>query len=67
MSTGHVTHLITDRGAALCGETESRHWSVVESGVSCPECRALLDLRSLERSLTERRVRVTIARIMGTH
>jgi hypothetical protein len=64
MSGERWIHLITDRGSALCGVTETRHWSVVESAVSCMECRALMELRALERSLTERRLAATIARLV---
>jgi hypothetical protein len=65
MSSERRIHLITDRGCALCGIVETRHWSTVESAVSCPECRALMELRALERNLTERRLASTIARIVG--
>lgn len=60
-----LVHLITDRGSALCGVTETRHWATVESAVSCDACRTLLKLRALERSLTERRLADTIARLVA--
>jgi hypothetical protein len=58
-------HLCTDRGTALCGVHEPRHLSSAESSVTCLECRAFIALRALERSLTERRLQATIARLSG--
>jgi hypothetical protein len=58
-----ATHLLTDRGAAVCGVTETRRWAVRQADATCPECRALAELRALERSLTERRLAETIARL----
>ena len=60
-----ATHLLTDRGTALCGVTETRRWALRPSEASCPECRALAELRALERSLTERRLAETIERLMA--
>ncbi len=56
-------HLCTDRGTALCGIHEARHLSSVQSAVTCLECRAFMALKALERSLTERRLAATIARL----
>jgi hypothetical protein len=61
-----TTHLLTDRGVAVCGFTESRRWAVRPSDASCPECRALAELRALERSLTERRLTETIERLVAS-
>jgi hypothetical protein len=63
MTFEHVIHLCTDQGTALCGVVETRHLSSMESAVTCLECRAFLALKKLERSLTERRLAATIARL----
>jgi hypothetical protein len=56
-------HLSNDRGTALCGVQETRHLSPLEASVTCLECRAFIALKALERSLSERRLTATIARI----
>jgi hypothetical protein len=50
----------------MCGVTETRRWAVRPSDASCPECRALTELRALERSLTERRLTETIERLVAS-
>jgi hypothetical protein len=60
---GHEIHLLVDSGAALCGVPDPRRWTLRPSEVSCQECRALAQLRALERSLTERRLAATIERL----
>lgn len=56
-------HLCNDRGAALCGVQEARHLASSQAAVTCVECRAFIALRALERSLGERRLAATIARL----
>ena len=62
MSGERPIHLCTEHGTALCGTAETRHVSAVASAVTCLECRAFMQLRALERNLTERRLAATIAR-----
>jgi hypothetical protein len=63
MNTERPIHLSTEQGTALCGVHETRHLSPVTSAVTCLECRAFIQLKALERSLTERRLAATIARL----
>ncbi len=63
MTAANPIHLCTDHGTALCGVAEARNLSSRDSAVTCLECRAFMALRALERSLTERRLAATIARL----
>lgn len=67
MSPRRAIHLLTDHGTALCGIGETLHGTVAEAAVSCSECRAFLQLRAIERNLTERRLARTIARVLESH
>lgn len=63
MTGEHPIHFSTEHGTALCGIADARHVTAVASSVTCLECRAFMQLRALERNLTERRLAATIARL----
>jgi hypothetical protein len=65
MRDAWVSHLFTETGS-LCGTKGTYHWSLVESAVSCPACRGIMELRVLKRREAERRVVVTLAKIKAS-
>ncbi len=57
MQHDETTHRLATDGA-LCGEEGARWLSPLDSGVTCPMCRALISLRDKQR-------RALIARSVG--